>query len=698
MQPVPKNIAGLLLVESLYLCSLGNVCVQTNVTESALCKHPTCHFFCSTLMAQCLGQALSALQDATTCLSFDFSLILSFVRLCCLAKPTLQLDRRTVSSPPDSLSSRVVKIISACLDASEDVVNELWNALKVVVWQHGPIAASEEEIRLFNVHALQWDTSYRHLYPPVHTCQVSTCRHHILNSEREFNLCEPSTYKATLFTLKDGVLPIYTTSLYCRGCYSRYYPNYRVHKGSSTRTYYGSVPEVLQVSRDFFIESAVLELFCNQKVFGWLSAGNCSRIYDWSLATSRQYIKNNPLAFPGAALLPFSQVPDTWPVSARLRPEDVLNGFFLYSLLLHKAERSAVLILPHDEKSHRMRLRDELALRNKLMEGVGQEQYLHACDLCFKVYEDENGVQRKLQAAVCDGITIGHPCCAVHDCQVPLASHADRFCSVHMMSIGKKCAVVDCNVDHDKGFQTCNEHRPLEESYYIRGQAFFQLKARLKKAGVAVPDNSVSLEAQVTHEEEECEGKSEMGNRKLKALFGQCHTHNEQLAMRTCGVVMSRATFFGSEAVSGVNGFLKATFPTPQSTPEFLIFDNNCQLMKHQAAIGDTHFKDTAQPVDVFHFRSKHKQSDDFCQAFCNPAAFPEMRTSDGKWTFNTSICEQTIVWLGGYIAVLRNMEVTRYNFYLDEMIKRRNRYVIHELERKEHKPWTVPAELVFPL
>ncbi|KAK7006873.1 hypothetical protein R3P38DRAFT_2481346, partial [Favolaschia claudopus] len=70
--------------------------------------------------------------------------------------------------------------------------------------------------------------------------------------------------------------------------------------------------------------------------------------------------------------------------------------------------------------------------------------------------------------------------------------------------------------------------------------------------------------------------------------------------MRPCGVILSRVTLFGSEAVSAI--FAKATFPTPESTAEFFIFDNNCKLDPHQRAIGDKHFKNAGKPVTAFHF------------------------------------------------------------------------------------------------
>lgn len=51
---------------------------------------------------------------------------------------------------------------------------------------------------------------------------------------------------------------------------------------------------------------------------------------------------------------------------------------------------------------------------------------------------------------------------------------------------------------------------------------------------------------------EVCEGKSELGNRRLRARFGRRRTHNEQLCVGSCGVIIGRATFYGSEAPNGV--------------------------------------------------------------------------------------------------------------------------------------------------
>lgn len=141
-----------------------------------------------------------------------------------------------------------------------------------------------------------------------------------------------------------------------------------------------------------------------------------------------------------------------------------------------------------------------------------------------------------------------------------------------------KCAVTDCSSLQEDGFRTCSnpDHRRLEQAYFSHGQGIFKLCERLKKAGVILPSNSLSEETPV-HDAEavveaagglsqggitvlddpvdvaNCDGKPDGGNRKLWAFFGRRRTHNEQLLMRPCGVIIAHATFFGSEVVSAVN-------------------------------------------------------------------------------------------------------------------------------------------------
>ncbi|KAF8832965.1 hypothetical protein BDN67DRAFT_862922, partial [Paxillus ammoniavirescens] len=46
----------------------------------------------------------------------------------------------------------------------------------------------------------------------------------------------------------------------------------------------------------------------------------------------------------------------------------------------------------------------------------------------------------------------------------------------------------------------------------------------------------------------------------------------------------------------------------------------------------------------------------------------------DGHFYFNSSIAEQTNVWFGGFHNICWEMTPTKYDFFLDEMIIRRNR------------------------
>ena len=98
-------------------------------------------------------------------------------------------------------------------------------------------------------------------------------------------------------------------------------------------------------------------------------------------------------------------------------------------------------------------------------------------------------------------------------------------------------------------------------------------------------------------------------------------------------------------------------------------------------------------PVDVFHAQNKHKDTDRFCQEHCNPACFPELLKAEGGWVFNSSIAEQTNVWIGKFLPVVREMSEVHFNFFLDEMICIYNEQKIRLLERRGRCPRMVPLE-----
>jgi hypothetical protein len=122
--------------------------------------------------------------------------------------------------------------------------------------------------------------------------------------------------------------------------------------------------------------------------------------------------------------------------------------------------------------------------------------------------------------------------------------------------------------------------------------------------------------------------------------------------------------------------------------PNHIFFNNNCSLAKHVK--NDPDFKDVGLSVDVFHFSCKHSVSDVFCQTHCNPAYFPELLGEDGSgWYFNSSIAEQTNVWLDRFHSILRKMHIDMYNFFLDEMIMQCNHLTREKLREQGYCPFT---------
>jgi len=151
---------------------------------------------------------------------------------------------------------------------------------------------------------------------------------------------------------------------------------------------------------------------------------------------------------------------------------------------------------------------------------------------------------------------------------------------------------------------------------------------------------------------------------------------------------------FGSEAVSGVKDFFKFIYRCSEDLPDVIFYDNNCQLQAHLSSEKgkDTFFEGVILPVDVFHFKSKHSTAHEFCQKHCNPAMWPELADEDGNWIFNSSIAEQVNAWLGGYLSIVRDMLAHRYDFFLDEMIKRRNETIVDQLYSSGNVPYIIPT------
>ncbi|KAJ7510392.1 hypothetical protein B0H11DRAFT_1701987, partial [Mycena galericulata] len=485
------------------------------------------------------------------------------------------------------------------------------------------------------------------LGPPMSQCPGEKCDSHKLG--------EPSIVEARLYTLHRGILPVFSKSLYCRRCLTRYYHNYSVTKASepnAQRVYYKEdVPAFIHVTESCFVEQKLCTYFEAQMAISHATFQGIARVYNTAL---------NDSLIPNASLLKHELTGDL-----------VLDSFFLNALLRDKQKRKEALSIPHGGYQNH-RLDQALSERNYRMAGTGQDHWAHACNKCMVVYKGDDGRYYRMTAGVHDGVTVRHLCCGVHDCTLPLPSQKDHFCNTHKDQI-KICCIHGCKSSAEPGFRTCSlpDHRAFQKDTELQNTAMFQLRERLRNTGIPQPEVVPTQTPPV------------------KGKMSRSWTHNEQLFVRCCGVIISRATFFGSEGIAGVKDFLKTTFPSeyPGSLPSYIFYDNNCQFLKHLRSSGDTYFDNVGLPVDVFHFKCKHTIRDGFCQVNCNPARFLELIGEDGKWVFNSSAAEQANVWFGKFQSTVREMSALRFNFFLDEMIALHNLKTVEELRKQGHQP-----------
>ena len=175
---------------------------------------------------------------------------------------------------------------------------------------------------------------------------------------------------------------------------------------------------------------------------------------------------------------------------------------------------------------------------------------------------------------VTDGICIGHPCCGSHNCKVPLKNNRDRFCSIHA-DLEYVCSIVGCGLPVVSGRLTCADplHQRVEAHHQDKGQSRFQLCDRLQRARDIHPSSQsanskvLSQLATIDNDEEEFEidptghvvdaashtsTQPATTDKKLCAKFTQSRTHNEQLVVAPCSMILGCDTMFGAEGVASV--------------------------------------------------------------------------------------------------------------------------------------------------
>jgi hypothetical protein len=91
-----------------------------------------------------------------------------------------------------------------------------------------------------------------------------------------------------------------------------------------------------------------------------------------------------------------------------------------------------------------------------------------------------------------DGITLGHPRCAVPPCREPLANNRNRFCLTHFHK-HSECAVRTCSDPIVPGSKMCAnpQHRKMESLNKARSDAPFQIAKRMQRIHVSHPNDAM---------------------------------------------------------------------------------------------------------------------------------------------------------------------------------------------------------------
>lgn len=141
---------------------------------------------------------------------------------------------------------------------------------------------------------------------------------------------------------------------------------------------------------------------------------------------------------------------------------------------------------------------------------------------------------------------MGHPCCNEHECKQPLRKVFDEFCPSHQF-LGSLCCIDSCSLPREPGFRTCatSKHR-LEEK---RRMSLATSGSYRRRPGAVSSRRTYQKDSDNT----ESSGSARRSSKGVRGVFSRRWTHNEQLMVRPCGIIIGRATFYAAESVSGVH-------------------------------------------------------------------------------------------------------------------------------------------------
>ncbi|KAG1844952.1 hypothetical protein DFJ58DRAFT_731030 [Suillus subalutaceus] len=510
-----------------------------------------------------------------------------------------------IREPPLFLPPSIVAFLSIACKLSPASVKVCWRVLKSSIWA-GNFTVYEKMKDLFEMHGHPHGLTQRTFYPPFKMCPNSTC-----DRTRKGLLLSKAEQRKAVYFGHSGTVPAYSVQLYCESCKTTYHTNYKVI--GDRHIYYDyitALPDIVQIADHYFVDYQIARLWKAMMHASCTSATNCAHIYNIALANAES------TQFPGTKWF----------------AKDTIN-------------QNEHFVEAMSDRNRRMRIYNQPLARR------------HFCVKCTRIYNHGDTANKLVSVVVVDGVVVSRPCCSIPNCWVHLRTPQDRFCPTHSSRLNQ-CAIKGCARSVMSGSLMCDirAHQESEALHTLWGKSRFHLHehlecsraihGRLANVQVGADDDADDDDGTQAIGEEEYDVK--LGKKKrLRAQFTHNYTHCEELIVAPCGMIHARETMHNAEGVGSVAEFIRRVFRDPETRPTHVFFDNNCRLALHVQ--NDPFFQDIGLSVDVFHFECKHSKQDTFCQENCNPAAFPELKTDDGEWYFNSSACEQVNSWFGKF-------------------------------------------------
>ncbi|KAH9812932.1 hypothetical protein DFH28DRAFT_1175485, partial [Melampsora americana] len=376
------------------------------------------------------------------------------------------------------------------------------------------------------------------LYPPVEHC-LKCSRIQPMRSSSLFGY---------LYDV-DGCHTIEHFSLYCQPCLTSYHISYSTN--NKQRTFYtssqGRNTKLFQVHTHYFMTHRLAHHFkMSQMLQRMVNLYNSTFMGSYS----------PPLFTPQQSFLP------------QLSVEVCKDGMDIDTLMYNYLSRSEVLVVP---ASGLDRVRYDQAKKqcSSWIAAEGTSHKNHSCSLCTCItYSEQNNNHSVVRAVVTDGLTLGHWRCSASASQLEMLANkfgqpAPNGPCRRTLDTAQPCTQRALPNKKTCGLQS---HLDAEKAFGTRVNSNFQLHSILNRPGsnlnldltVHLEDKTGEIEdldslqqADESDRAEESRRSGEEGGSK-KPTLSRSRTHNEQLAVAPCGVILGRQTMFNSESPSAV--------------------------------------------------------------------------------------------------------------------------------------------------